>query len=110
MGKFALGADGAAVGEHDVFGDGQAETGASGFAGTGFVDAIEAFKQAGEMLGGDAGAEVRDKEFYGVGNGARAEDDPPPGWAVFEGIVDQVGKDLVDGFAVGEDGTQMLNR
>ena len=110
MGEFAFGADGAAVGEHDVLGDGEAEAGASGFAGAGFVDAIEAFEQAREMLGGDAGAEILDEEFDGVGNGAGAENDASAGWAVFHGIVDQVGKNLVDGFAVGEDGTQMLDR
>ena len=110
MGQFAFGADGAAVGEHDVLGDGETEASASGFAGAGFVDAVEAFEQAGEMLGGDAGAEVSDKEFHGVRNGAGAENDASSGWAVFQRIVDQVGKNLVDRFAVGEDGTQMLDR
>ncbi len=103
MGQFAFGADGAAVGQHDVLGDGEAEAGASGFAGAGFVDAIEAFEQAREVLGGDAGAEILDEEFYGVGNGAGAEDDSSAGGAVLQGIVDQVGEDLVNGFAVGED-------
>src|ERR1700675_1232204 len=59
-GEFAFGADGAAVGQHDVFGDGEAQAGAAGFAGAGFVDAIEAFEQAGQVLGGDAGAEIFD--------------------------------------------------
>jgi hypothetical protein len=69
------------VGEHYVFGDGEAEAGASGFAGAGFVDAIKAFEQAGEMFGGDAGAEVLDEEFDGVGNGAGTEDDSSSGRA-----------------------------
>ncbi len=79
MGQVAFGADGAAVGEHDVLGDGEAEAGASGFAGAGFVDAIEAFEEAGKMFRGDAGAEVLDEEFYGAGNGAGAEDDSSAG-------------------------------
>src|SRR3954469_17275134 len=55
--EFAFGADGAAVGEHDVFGDGQTEAGAAGLAGAGFVDAVEALEETRQMLGGDAGAE-----------------------------------------------------
>ena len=63
MVEFAFGADGAAVGEHDVLGDGEAEAGAAGFAGTRFVDAIEAFEKARQMFGGDAGAEILHIEF-----------------------------------------------
>jgi hypothetical protein len=102
VGEFAFGADGAAVGEHDVFGDGEAEAGASGFAGAGFIDAIEAFEQARQMFGGDAGAEILHKEFDGVGNGAGAEHDTSAGSAVLHGVVDEVGKNLMNGFAVGE--------
>ncbi len=102
MGEFAFGADGAAVGEHDVFGDGEAEAGASGFAGAGFVDAIEALEEARKVLGGDAGAEILHEEFHGVGNGAGPEHDSSAGGTVLQGIVNQVGKNLVDGFAVGE--------
>ena len=46
MGQVAFGADAAAVGDHDVLGDGQAQAGASGFAGAGFVDAIETLEEA----------------------------------------------------------------
>src|ERR1700690_4006910 len=46
--EFAFGADRATVGEHDVFGDGEAESGAAGFAGAGFVDAIEALEKPGQ--------------------------------------------------------------
>ena len=96
------------MGQHDVLGDGEAEAGASGFAGAGFVDAIEALEQAREVLGGNAGAEVLDEEFHGVGNGAGPEDDSSAGSAVLQRVVDQVGKDLVDGFAVGEDRRKIL--
>ena len=77
--QFAFGADGAAVGEHDVLGDGETEAGASRLAGTSFVDAIETFKQARKVFGGDAGAEVLDEEFDCVGNGAGTENDSPGG-------------------------------
>ena len=45
--QLALGADRAAVRQHDVFGDGQAKAGASRFARAGFIHAIEALEQAG---------------------------------------------------------------
>ncbi len=91
------------MGQHDVLGDGEAEARASGLAGPGFVDTVEAFEQAREMLGGDAGAEVLNEEFHGMGNGAGPENDSPAGRAVLQCIINQVGKNLVDGFAVGQD-------
>ena len=103
--EFAFGADGAAVGEHDVFGDGEAEAGATGFAGAGFIDAIEAFEKARQMLGGDAGAEILhikfDSEFDTAAGGAGAENDAATGAAILHGIVDEIGKNLMNGFAVG---------
>src|ERR1700722_17971803 len=103
MGQFAFGADGTAVGEHDVFGDGEAEAGASGFTGAGFIDAVKAFEQAREMFGSDAGAEILDEEFDGVRDSTGSEDDSSARGSVFQGIVDQVGEDLMNGFAVGQD-------
>ena len=101
MGQFAFGADRSAVGQHDVFGDGKSEAGASGFAGAGFIDAIEALEETREVLGGNAGAEILYAEFDGVGKRPGAKHDASAGGSVFQGIVDQVGEDLVDGFAVG---------
>src|ERR1700733_16092121 len=102
VGEFAFGADGAAVGEHDVFGDGKAKAGASGFAGAGFVDSIEAFEEAREMFRGNACAEILHEEFDGMGNRAGAEDDASAGSTILQGVIDQVGKNLMNGFAVGE--------
>ena len=56
--EFAFGADGAAVGQHDVFGDSEAKSGAAGFAGAGFVDAVKAFEEAWQVLRGNTGAEI----------------------------------------------------
>lgn len=109
MGEFAFGADGSAVGEHDVLGNGEAEAGASGFAGAGFIDAIETFEEARQVLGGNAGPEVADEKFYSVGNGARAEHDSSSGSPILHGVIDEVGKDLVDGFAIGEHSRQILD-
>ena len=47
----------------DVAGDGEAEAGAAGLAGAGLVDAVEALEDAGEVLGGDARAEVAHAEL-----------------------------------------------
>jgi len=101
VGEFAFSADGAAVGQHDVFGDGEAEAGSSGLAGAGFIHAIEAFEEAWKMLGGDTSAEILHTKFDGVGKLAGAENDASAGRAVFQGVVDEVREDLVDGFAVG---------
>jgi len=73
--EFAFGADGATVGEHDVFSDSEAEAGAAGFAGASFVDAVEALEEARKMLRSNAGAEILHEKFHSVGNGAGAEDD-----------------------------------
>lgn len=60
------------MGEHDVFGDREAKAGASGFAGAGFIDSIEAFEEARKMFGGDTRTEVLHTKFYGVRNGTCA--------------------------------------
>src|SRR6266404_7621726 len=75
--KIAFGADGAAVGQHDVLRDGEGEAGAAGFAGARFVDAIKTFEETRQMFGGDAGAEILhiefDSEFDPAFGGARAQ-------------------------------------
>ena len=46
MVEFALGTNRSAVSEHDVFGDSQSQTSATGLTGAGFIYTIETFKQA----------------------------------------------------------------
>src|ERR1019366_2456211 len=108
--EFAFGADGAAVGEHDVLGDGEAESGAAGFAGAGLVDAVKALEEARKMLGRNAGAEILNikfnPEFDAAFGGTRAEQNTSARAAVLHGVVDKIRKDLVDGFAVGSHGGQ----
>jgi len=103
MVEFAFGADGAAVGQHDVFGDGQAEP-VPPDSRSGFVDAIEAFEQSRQVLGGDAGAEILNKEFNTANCGTRAQNNAPAGTAVFHGVVNEIGKHLMNCFAVGTHG------
>ena len=113
MAEFTFRADGATVGEHDVFGDGEAQAGATGFAGAGFVDAVEALKETRQVLGGDAGAKILDVKFHSEFDAARglarAEQDATSGAAILHGIVDEVGKNLVDGFAIGAHGGKRIH-
>ena len=104
MGQFALGANGTAMGQHDVFGDGESQPSAAGFSGARFVHAIEALEEPREVLGGNAGAEILHAKFDCMGNRTRAKDDATAGSPIFQGIVDQVGEHLMDGFAVGQNG------
>ena len=62
------------------------------------------------MFGRDAGAEIAHEEFDRMGNGTSAKHDLPAGRAVFKGVVYQVGKNLMNGFTVGEDARQVLDR
>src|SRR5436190_3207345 len=56
---FALGCDVAAVELHDVFDDREAETGAANaFGAARFVDAVETFKNTGQIFFADADAVV----------------------------------------------------
>src|ERR1035438_2630092 len=94
--EFAFGADGAAVGEHDVLGDGEAESGAAGFAGAGLVDAVKALEEARKMLGRNAGAEILNikfnPEFDAAFGGTRAEQNTSARAAVLHGVVDKIRK------------------
>src|SRR5580704_4529360 len=87
MREFAFGADGAAVGEHDVLGDGEAEAGSSGFAGAGLIDTIKPLKQARKMFRGDAGAEILHEKLHCVRSRARPQHDSSAGSTVLRSIL-----------------------
>ncbi len=94
--------DAAAVGLDDVFDDGEAESGASLFAGAGFVDAEEAFEDALAGVFGDAGSVVGDVDDDGVVvvGAVGVDADVAAGLAVFDAVVDEVLDDLVDSVGV----------
>ena len=73
--ELAFHTDGASVGEDDVLGDGKAEAGASGLAGAGFVDPVEALEDAVEMFRGDAGAEILHGKLDAAVKLTRADED-----------------------------------
>ena len=95
--------DGAVVEEGDVFDDGEAEAGAAVFAGAVLVDAVEAFEEAGEVLGGDAAAAVGDGEDGVAVFGFEAEGDGG-GAGVAEGVGEEVDEGLLEEVGVAADG------
>ncbi len=90
MVQFALSADGAAVRQHDVFCDRQPQSGAAGFAGAGFVDSIEAFKQPRQMFGRNTRTEILDIEFNRLAMGRAPRTMPASGSGIFQRIIHQV--------------------
>src|SRR5438552_18313967 len=86
--EFAFGADSAAVSEHDVLGDRQSQTRATGFARAGFVHTIEALEQARQALDADARAGVAHGALGNAIPRPRSQHDTTPGPATPSGIVD----------------------
>ena len=83
----------------DMFGDGEAQTGAADPAAMLGADAVKAFRQAREMLGRDARAVVGDSNghtFFARIAFAFPEMDfhRAADAAVFDGVFDQIVKDL----------------
>jgi hypothetical protein len=84
--------------------DGESESGAAAIPGAGGFDAIEAVEDAGQLIGGDAGALVGD---FGDGVGVVEEGADFEGFVfggVAEGVVDEVEEDAFEGEAIAEDG------
>jgi hypothetical protein len=100
----AFGPDLSAVELHDVFDDGEAESGAAGFAGAGFIEAIEPFEDALQGIGREAGAVVLDLDVDGLGVGFGGGDGDVSGLAaVLDGVVDQVEEHLLKPVGIGSD-------
>jgi hypothetical protein len=74
--EFALGANGAAVGQHDMFGDRQSQPGSSRFARARLVHPVETLEQAGQVLGGNAGTEILHIEFDAFRDRPCPQNDP----------------------------------
>src|SRR3989442_13881789 len=87
--------------QNNVLGDGESQAGATGFAGTGLIHTVETLKQAGKMLGRDAGPEVLHVELDAATGIAWPEHNLLARGGVLESVFNQVGKDLVDGFPIG---------
>src|SRR4029450_1295315 len=86
-----LGGGGAAVGGGDRADDGQAETGAAVGAGAVGLQSVERLEQGRDLVGGNEGAAVGDRD-KGHGAGVAGVDlDPAAGLVVADGVLDQVG-------------------
>src|ERR1700722_312828 len=101
MVQFALGADSALMSQHDVLGDGESEPRAPRLPGAGFVDAVETLEQARQVLKRNTRAEIAHIKFNSARRTPRPEHQAPSGSCILEGIVDEIGKNLVDGLAIG---------
>src|ERR1700737_1037661 len=101
--ELALSADGSAVGEHDVFSNGQPQSRTAGLSGTRFVHSVKAFKQTTKVRGRYAGSEVANVELDRMLNRPRPQKDPTAGSTILKRIVDKVGEDLMDRFTVSVD-------
>ena|SRR5580700_6260717 len=86
--------------EGDVFGDGKSQAGAAGLTGSGLIDSVEALEEAWKVFRGDARAEVADIKFDAALAITSAQNDLSAGCGILHRILNQVGEDLVDGFAI----------
>src|SRR6266478_4457361 len=90
LADFALHPNAAAVGLDEMFGNGQAESGAADLAGTSDIHTIETFKNARLIGLGNTDAGVRDGEFDFAGVRRGAEHDLAAGRGVLDRIVEQI--------------------
>src|ERR1700738_2399951 len=90
LADFALHPNAAAVGFDEVLGDGEAEPGTANFAGTGDVDAIEAFENPRLVSLGNADTGVRNGEFDFGGVRRSAKHDLSAGRRILNRIIEQI--------------------
>ena len=99
--EFALGPDLAAVAGDDVFHNGEAEAGAALITGAGFIHTVKALEDAIDGFGGNAGAVVLNADFnLAIFQGAAKHFDGAVEAAVFNGVVHEVGEDLVEAVGI----------
>src|SRR5277367_4395507 len=101
MVEFTFGADGAIVRQHYVLGDGKAQPGAPGFPRASLVHPVETLEQARQVLKRNTRAKVAHVEFNSMLRPACSQDQPATRSSVFERVVDEVRKYLMDGLAIG---------
>ena len=96
-GAVAVGRQVTAVGAGNGPGDRQADTGSTvDVASAGVLDAVEAFEDVGEGLGGDADAVVGDADHGPVVLVSHRDLDPVAAHRVLQGVAQQVVQDLPD--------------
>src|SRR6266478_9851878 len=108
LADFALHPNAAAVGLDEMFGNGEAESGAANLAGTSNIHAIETFENARLIGLGNADAGVRDGEFDFGGAGRGAEHDLAAGRGILNRIVEEILQNFGETLAVRRDIRQRL--
>ena len=104
--------DAALMGLDDVLDDGQAEAGAAELAAAGAIDAVEALEEARQVLRGDAAAAIADVDGDFVVILACEDFNLAAGFAVFDGVIDEVNDGLFEerGIDVGGDRVVAIER
>ena len=92
----------------DVFDDGQAESGAAHFAGTGAVDAVEALEDSRQILLGDAQSVVGDFNDHMTDLDFRQHADTAIFARVLDGVVDEIGNRALEIVGVADDRWQLV--
>src|SRR5271163_783881 len=101
---FAFDPEAAAVGFNDVLGDGKAEAGATGFAGTRGIHAIEALENSLLISERDADAGVGDgDDGFASGRGG-SDADGSARQGVLDGVVEQVLENFAEETGIAADG------
>ena len=95
--------DGAVEEFDEEFDEGEADAVAAGFAGAGFVDAVEAVEDAREVGGADPDAVIGDGELELVGDLPALQVDGAALLCVLDGVLGQVVEDLPEELGGGED-------
>src|SRR5436305_3067709 len=90
--------------ERNMLYDCQTQSGTAAFTRAGFIHAIEALEDAGQMFRRDTGAEVADKELNAVFALFCADDDLFSALGVPQGIADEIAENLVDRVTIGQHG------
>src|SRR5437588_688338 len=89
------------MGQNDVFGDGQAQAGATRLPRSGLVNTVETLKKPGQVFGRNSRSKVLHVKFDSSLGRARAQNDPVAGSCILQCVIEQVSKDLVYGFPIG---------
>src|SRR5262249_47499859 len=101
MMEFALNTHCAAMCNDYVFHNRKSQTGPTGPARPGLVDAIEALKEPREMLGGDARPGIAYEEFDIVFPPVCSDHDRRSRRTILHRVRNEVGEDLMYGFRIG---------
>src|SRR5204862_152493 len=89
--------------QDNVLHDSQPQARAPGFAGAGFIGAVEALEYARQMLGCDSRAEVAYVKLQLLARFFRAEQYASTGGSIFHRIFDEVCEDLLDRVRISAD-------